>query len=1430
MEAVRNCFGGKRHNGVQLEDDSNSNSEDDDSSSGLFDEEDNPRETLLSKHPNPIPSSHTFQSQIGTLQREPPPRRRRHSHRRMVDLEIPADTPPHRETPNPPPQGGYRKVGVDMGDGGERKSGLEKVVDCFAALSAGKVPSQEQLKRMLRVLLNSDLFTATAALDAEGSGAFGNMAGNGTGPMSRRGRQVIQDARGVVQALLEFTVEKNDDNKIQDLVHNLALISSGKTGGPNPLSNVNASVNLNLDQAAESSKDALKAGQQAAGQVVDQIPPSAELQADAQILLHTLHTLTLTLLTSPIFRALLSDILSILRSLVAHGARDVKDAAGGVQRAAEGVEERVEKVDVGRGAEVSYAAVVSLGHAVGGGGRQEGGGEGGGSGVGLGEVARKTAKGAYEGVGEAAETVKERVGEKAGEWREAGKEAKEEVKNDFAERMQQVLVQAAGDPASRKALRAILILVRKYAGKVEAVRESVVEAAGQIGEDVERGGMGSVGVNVEVGVDAGSTTREERKEALNYPPPASLYPSVDQTRVKTDKNAAAKTKGPPPESPVERAFGDLKVLLERVGKGRSLDGVLARFGRLVRDLNELPVQAGVPIDVKGKEKEKERWEERGLVESTSTASVETVRPSGSQQSTNQETKKKGKKGRKARRKGKEAEIAGVSIEAEESQDDSEREDSQRAAKTNPIRVYFSDVGEFLDRALDEPGLVEGGVELFSVVGDVVADTVEVSSEAGDHELSSRESEHQPSESGDGDPSELRRRFREDAKGLVEEIQAYVEAVESDRTSMKLLKAVESLSASLTELLSPVNIGLPNTASTAKTAKQALWSSLEWTEWVAWALPKLVKMIPVGVVPVPSLEAKSESGGWEAGLYALFVRGNAEAKARRRHSAVGRFPSPRGEERGAGAGSTPRGGIESTLVPDNVTVREWTEVRVDFAAVDSGRDSEEEGDGGRAGEGPPRVERTSRVRVEVGGVRAKVEGVGYYFKYGGDWVGYEDEGIVNVDLGMDRGVGGGFGCEIELEVRNASGESEGGEGEKSRAPGRKRPVSRQCYDGGGSLDILLGEGLEGEGEIAAGVLPADVLIPQLLEEEEEEVAANANLDVQRALASSDSESVSDSEDVGGARTRAAALKSGVPVSQLDRDMDIQPLFDVVDVKVHMRGVKVRLEQSRHWILNKVVVQPLAGPAVGAVVRRLVEEELKKRIGDLGLWLGRVKVDAEARGQARKEEARRMRAAERRAKVGRMVREGRGLTGEDEERLRRLDEEDVGGGEEEGWVGLLEDWAFAILKNGGRLFEGKEREEEEENGVGTETRSEIGVTRKGVVYHQEAVPSPEPVVFNKKYGIMEPVASEESGETESDLTLAVGGGPQLFPDKAVPYGARNDQEDVRFVNEGRRLVSAAKQTANVAASEAMGSVAYVGARFNARRKEEERPGWYSDAFDL
>ncbi|KAF6746136.1 hypothetical protein DFP72DRAFT_1076712 [Ephemerocybe angulata] len=436
-------------------------------------------------------------------------------------------------------------------------------------------------------------------------------------------------------------------------------------------------------------------------------------------------------------------------------------------------------------------------------------------------------------------------------------------------------------------------------------------------------------------------------------------------------------------------------------------------------------------------------------------------------------------------------------------------------------------------------------------------------------------------------------------------------------------------------------------------------------------------------------------------------------------------------------------------------------------------------------GAPRVERTSRVRVEVGGVRAKVDGVGYYFKYGGDWVGYEDEGIVNVDLGMDRGVGGGFGCEIELEMRNASGAK--GEGEESRESRRRRPGLREHYDDanrGGSLDILLGEGLEGEGEIAAGI-PADVLIPQLLEEEEEEVAANANLDVQRALASSDS--VSDSEDVGGAaRTRAEALKSGVPVSQLDRDMDIQPLFDVVDVKVHMRGVKVRLEQSRHWILNKVVVQPLAGPAVGVVVRRLVEEELKKRIGDLGLWLGRVKVDAEARGEARREEARRMRAAERRARVGRM--------------------------------------------NGGRLFEGKEREEEEDDGVGTETRSEIGVTKKGIVYHQEAVPSPEPMVFNKKYGVMEPVASEETGEPESDLTLAVGGGPQLFPDKAVPYGARNDQEDVRFVNEGRRLVAAAKQTANVAASEAMGSVAYAGARFNARRMEEERPGWYSDAFDL
>ena len=81
---------------------------------------------------------------------------------------------------------------------------LEKVVDIVAAFKAGKLPTQNQIARILQLVLTSDLLK-----DALNQGS--RLAGprDGTGPTSLRGVRALQDLRAVIQAVLEFLAEKN---------------------------------------------------------------------------------------------------------------------------------------------------------------------------------------------------------------------------------------------------------------------------------------------------------------------------------------------------------------------------------------------------------------------------------------------------------------------------------------------------------------------------------------------------------------------------------------------------------------------------------------------------------------------------------------------------------------------------------------------------------------------------------------------------------------------------------------------------------------------------------------------------------------------------------------------------------------------------------------------------------------------------------------------------------------------------------------------------------------------------------------------------------------------------------------------------------------------------------------------------------------------
>ena len=155
------------------------------------------------------------------------------------------------------------------------------------------------------------------------------------------------------------------------------------------------------------------------------------------------------------------------------------------------------------------------------------------------------------------------------------------------------------------------------------------------------------------------------------------------------------------------------------------------------------------------------------------------------------------------------------------------------------------------------------------------------------------------------------------------------------------------------------------------------------------------MLPVGTIPIPSIEVRS--GGVEAGLYALFVQGLKNG-----------------------------GGVGTSLVPHEMVLKGKSEMKIDMADppptstsdVNEGysTNSTQTAFGTRKQRS---IKTTSRVRVHINGVCAKVERRGYYFKHPilGDCT-YEDEGLLSVYVGMGA-TGAGFGINVEVEIESGS---------------------------------------------------------------------------------------------------------------------------------------------------------------------------------------------------------------------------------------------------------------------------------------------------------------------------------------------------------------------------------------------------------------------------
>ncbi|KAK7046706.1 hypothetical protein R3P38DRAFT_2607706 [Favolaschia claudopus] len=184
-------------------------------------------------------------------------------------------------------------------------SGFEKLADIVGAVNSGKLPSQDQLSALLQLALRSELLRDPRnALPSHG------------GPLSQRMVTLVVELRGLVEAALRIGLEKNYDNRLQDLLYHSSQTSDPIKVGGELL--VDGSL-VKLDSAT-----------------------TQEISTDADEFLRSLKALSKLGITSSAFRVLVSDILSTTREIVAEAAVEVGQVASQVQAAAVDVAQAVE--------------------------------------------------------------------------------------------------------------------------------------------------------------------------------------------------------------------------------------------------------------------------------------------------------------------------------------------------------------------------------------------------------------------------------------------------------------------------------------------------------------------------------------------------------------------------------------------------------------------------------------------------------------------------------------------------------------------------------------------------------------------------------------------------------------------------------------------------------------------------------------------------------------------------------------------------------------------------------------------------------------------------------------------------------------------------------------------------------------------------------
>ena len=103
------------------------------------------------------------------------------------------------------------------------------------------------------------------------------------------------------------------------------------------------------------------------------------------------------------------------------------------------------------------------------------------------------------------------------------------------------------------------------------------------------------------------------------------------------------------------------------------------------------------------------------------------------------------------------------------------------------------------------------------------------------------------------------------------------------------------------------------------------------------------------------------------------------------------------------------------------------------------------------------------------------------------------------------------------------------------------------------------------------------------------------------------------DVGQQATAGGGIKVEVELEFAGRKSshtDDDNLFKVLEVKVDIPGLKFTLNDTRHWIFNKVILQPLAGPIIRKLLSFVLSAQIRNYLDTLNRLLGRIQDTATA----------------------------------------------------------------------------------------------------------------------------------------------------------------------------------------------------------------------------